>query len=1507
MAGLEEPQDAVREGSLTAVKALFKARTAAGEYSGGMTLEEIEGIFRRIHNSELPAGFHHYYLRLLYLLRHNDEAIARIERYLIPSLLDLSRVDGDFFYRELAGMIKDGVAPAEAIRNLEQSLQLRSAGIMQAADIQGFRFFARKLGRLLAHLFVSRRKIMEGMAAALRPVRIAMTDGGDIVDTTAAVAGSCLRELPLPELRELPVPLPGFRPAEVSDMPVAGHDVFTGLLKGAVFHAVLGRTVVYRKGEEYFAFKFLKKTRCITPAGKEEYETEDPGRLVYESEFFDYLNKLKESDPGLLKGDYPCAVLVDKKRAIRVSAGLIPEEMESRIKKSASKTAKGGEVTEIDDTNGCYTVMAYKTANPDYFTYLHEAEDDGKAREAYLRNIHDLFALAGYGLIHPDIIELFHNIDGPRPDRGIYLWMADILRPDLPRHGAGRIHGWEKVALYPNMRVSGLADFAEIVHLKDLLSLRHHHSDYLGTGLQDLSEEERSKFLLAHYMGNYLLAWALNEGKRLKSSDRLDWKDKQEIRSLAKRLKDVYSEAYWAFTREAEEDIGALVDWGRFATQMVFFMGGAYKEYTDKDIPEEIFGLKGLRIVPGDGWGYIHRDVIEDVLSARQGLKGRRTEPVIEKYFVRPSAQRPIQPVVLTFRPDFAALIKGEKDRALASTLEELHREYSKGWRYDGKNEDLGPVNGPNPLTELLRANYIYTMAMIGRHESPSATDSGNKVERPLSSIPEHEIKKILVIDNLKKLKPKLGESVIDLWPLVTGLHKKFPDATIYVATHFPDMFFAGQFGGKVKPVPQTREDIRKWGYDFTEWRNYTVEQTAGGQVRESRKWKGFLVDKKIDMVFQLSPGYRYIHHVSAKDFPGSRPPHMIIMESPASLNSAMKPILWEDPEELTCIYQDRKGDRYQIAGLADAMRNVTTDGVMGRSGAWKFTMEMYNKIGLDVNEDNLATINLSAEESAGALALLKGWYYSSFSHRWPRLPGSFDPAKKIIVVNMNAVTQLCLLGGTYSKRKEIWTRLVTELIKNTENAYFVFPHGPGMDEDSNYLFVNDVVEEVIRQMGNAGDNIILPRMMDVYPFLKHILGISSGLVTLDSGLSHVSGAVYGVPTAVITKSPILHWLPPGDNVYPIMTDTKEAVDAETVLQYSAGMTEGVRARLEEQKARPLIDGVRAYADMIDNLPERPAARIAKAAADLMIKEWITGKDEDKTRKIEKTIRNTGIRSRGVFTRVKAYLEEIEDGTPVKGKKAPIDIVIDLSLIPARDMRENVETWAYLILSCIRMRNVNFIFEVPDMAGEGDVPESLRENIANAAKAADVLAMLKDIIKEKALLFGQAEDVEDVVGQRINAGRRDNAVEIPIISKACLERIREMDMELAPNQYPVAMDGRVADREGEVLLRNFEAAFTIGLAKACLVVARRRDHEKSGQEKELPLLKSKLVERLQNLYGVFREDVIFTGETLDNMIHVSSTVRLNLAISLALPPITRMYFDRLRDLHDNIQLALQAA
>ncbi|MEA3489971.1 MAG: hypothetical protein U9R44_06515, partial [Candidatus Omnitrophota bacterium] len=174
-----------------------------------------------------------------------------------------------------------------------------------------------------------------------------------------------------------------------------------------------------------------------------------------------------------------------------------------------------------------------------------------------------------------------------------------------------------------------------------------------------------------------------------------------------------------------------------------------------------------------------------------------------------------------------------------------------------------------------------------------SRVKKGEKIiETPLSNIPEDEIKNILVYSDLCQLDSKLGEMVINLWPLVTELNKKYPDAVIYVSARFPDIFFAKQFKGRIKPMPRSEEDIRDWEYDINEWKDYTVEQMseADGRERGSKRWKGFLNDKKIDMVFGMFPSPLYFSHMSPEDFPHSRPPHVILTDSLAQLNSAQEP-----------------------------------------------------------------------------------------------------------------------------------------------------------------------------------------------------------------------------------------------------------------------------------------------------------------------------------------------------------------------------------------------------------------------------------------------------------------------------------------------------------------------------------------------------------------------------------------------------------------------------------------
>ena len=132
-------------------------------------------------------------------------------------------------------------------------------------------------------------------------------------------------------------------------------------------------------------------------------------------------------------------------------------------------------------------------------------------------------------------------------------------------------------------------------------------------------------------------------------------------------------------------------------------MGNGYKQYAGKSIPKDIFGLDEININPGDGWGYIHKDLIP--------------EECVSRFFSKPiSTKRVVPDDVYVFRADFLEVLGEEKNKSLQKKMLKLYHDYRNGWRFDGKNEDLGPVNGPLPIQELIKANYIYLTTMfVGR------------------------------------------------------------------------------------------------------------------------------------------------------------------------------------------------------------------------------------------------------------------------------------------------------------------------------------------------------------------------------------------------------------------------------------------------------------------------------------------------------------------------------------------------------------------------------------------------------------------------------------------------------------------------------------------------------------------------------------------------------------------------------------------------------------------------
>jgi hypothetical protein len=168
-------------------------------------------------------------------------------------------------------------------------------------------------------------------------------------------------------------------------------------------------------------------------------------------------------------------------------------------------------------------------------------------------------------------------------------------------------------------------------------------------------------------------------------------------------------------------------------------------------------------------------------------------------------------------------------------------------------------------------------------------------------------------------------------------------------------------------------------------------------------------------------------------------------------------------------------------------------------------------------------------------------------------------------------------------------------------------------------------------------------------------------------------------------------------------------------------------------------------------------------------------------------------------------------------------------------------------------------------------------------------------------------NIDEFFRVRINRGRRKGAIEIPIISKVWLkwqEEIKVIDpgrQVLENNQFPVAMEDISLIKDKGLLLRNFETALTVGLLKARLAMIKKEDTKIDKESL------SDIIFRLQGVYDLFAdiktefEQMTIDERFIDNMVSEYPEVRLGHAIQTALPAITRMFVNELKQYHDLIQ------
>jgi hypothetical protein len=274
----------------------------------------------------------------------------------------------------------------------------------------------------------------------------------------------------------------------------------------------------------------------------------------------------------------------------------------------------------------------------------------------------------------------------------------------------------------------------------------------------------------------------------------------------------------------------------------------------------------------------------------------------------------------------------------------------------------------------------------------------------------------------------------------------------------------------------------------------------------------------------------------------------------------------------------------------------------------------------------------------------------------------------------------------------------------------------------------------------------------------------------------------------------------------------------------------------------------------------------------------------------DKEIKNIENRMRRTFIQARRILKGTGTGDGIEkylmfNSDIPIDVVVDLSLIPEVDLEAVTATWSYIILHSRDISNVNFIFR--NLYSREDLDKQavslgLDASLGLGASENAVISALRDNIKRTSIRMGLGEDLSGIISDRINAPSRPGSVEVIICPSAWLKWIdtRGTEQKLEAHQYPVAME-QVPSRHGAgASLNDHHSAFIIGLITSAMVIADRK-----GELKEL-IDGSRLLDNMNTLYrDLFPGSrVPITVDTLRSIVSSSSAARIRLAIELARRP-----------------------
>jgi len=516
------------------------------------------------------------------------------------------------------------------------------------------------------------------------------------------------------KLEDPGVPLPQLTSLDVAQVPEVESLDF--LLIEYEFHQIMGRTLIYKHKdkESYRAIKVMKSL-------------ERPGLLKYESEWMGllFVNKAKWD----LKGLYPKR-LIDGDGVVRTKK--LPVAALTHLEKEMKRSEGEWAINRVKEFPGGdqYVLTAYEVLNEDYFRYVNQADvSEADFRKAIELSLHDFMSLARRGIIHTALSGLAHTQDRSRSDEGKYLWMNDIIHDVEFQNGAGVLANWLKGLRYPNLRLSGLADFAEMASLEDLIKKGFSKGTHLEHNLNRFLPERRKQFTLMSFLGDLFLTVTLLVGERFREKDEWDWDSDESLVEIHQMMESFFVEGALQFGQKKERAqlLAQKIDWQQFVRQMALFLskGEPYAPFLlkgsdnpSKGFPQKLFGEEVTLTYSDDYFnsrgflqteirtGYFREAFFPETIRSFFQREPHRVELYLDFWNMIRKVRMGDSPTAIYYSDDnqtfwsFLTALKEESPRIYREFLEELR-------------PDLGPVNGPNPLQELIKALYLFTATMV--------------------------------------------------------------------------------------------------------------------------------------------------------------------------------------------------------------------------------------------------------------------------------------------------------------------------------------------------------------------------------------------------------------------------------------------------------------------------------------------------------------------------------------------------------------------------------------------------------------------------------------------------------------------------------------------------------------------------------------------------------------------------------------------------------------------------